>query len=106
MPFTKYCRIHLFAFPEIIIGYYIVDCTIPKYIWTSAQTTTILAVRRVQYGKVIWARVQIYFGIVQSTVKLPFYYISNCLKKMPLLNYILFLLSYHVKNKTLYTFDF
>ena len=37
---------------------------------------------------VIW--VQIYFGIVQLTVYLPFYYISNCYKKMPLLNYILF----------------
>ena len=62
--------------------------------------------RRVQYDKVIWARVQIYFGIVQSTVLLPFYYISNCLKKMSLLNYILMLLSYHVNNKTLQTFDF
>ena len=58
------------------------------------------------FGKVIWARVQIYFGIVQSTVKLLFYYISNCLKKMPLLNYILVLLSYHENNKTLHTFDF
>jgi len=26
----------------IIIGYYTVDCTIPKYIWTSAQMATIL----------------------------------------------------------------
>ena len=26
----------------IFIGYYTVDCTIPKYIWTSAQMTTIL----------------------------------------------------------------
>ena len=26
----------------IIIGYYTVDCTIPIYIWTSAQMTTIL----------------------------------------------------------------
>ena len=34
--------------------------------------TTILANRRAQYGKLIWARVQIYFGIIQSTVYLPF----------------------------------
>ena len=27
---------------RIIIGYYTVDCTIPNYIWTSAQMTTIL----------------------------------------------------------------
>ena len=26
----------------VIIGYYTVDCAIPKYIWTSAQMTTIL----------------------------------------------------------------
>ena len=26
----------------IIIDYYTVDCTIPKYIWTSANMTTIL----------------------------------------------------------------
>ena len=26
----------------ILIGYYTVDCTIPEYIWTSAQITTIL----------------------------------------------------------------
>jgi len=26
---------------HIIMGYYTVDCTIPKYIWTSAQITTI-----------------------------------------------------------------
>ena len=26
---------------RIIIGYYTVDCTIPNYIWTSAQMTTI-----------------------------------------------------------------
>mgnify|MGYP007133233738 FL=1 len=49
---------------NIIIGNYTVDCTIPTYIWTSAQMTT----NMVQYGKVIWARVEIYFGIVQSTV--------------------------------------
>ena len=30
--------------------------------------TCIVAYRLVQYGKVIWALVQIYFGIVQSTV--------------------------------------
>jgi len=34
-------------------GKYTVDCTIPKYIWTRAQMTTIFG---------------IYFGIVQSTV--------------------------------------
>ena len=27
---------------ELFIGYYTVDCTIPTYIWTSAQMTTIL----------------------------------------------------------------
>ena len=26
----------------ILIGYYTDDCTIPEYIWTSAQMTTIL----------------------------------------------------------------
>ena len=45
----------------IIIGYYTVDCIIPTYFLTSADML-------VQYGKVIWARVQLYFGIVQSTV--------------------------------------
>ena len=31
----------LYNFKSItIIGYYTVDCTIPKYIWTSGQMTT------------------------------------------------------------------
>ena len=45
----------IFKYSPIIIGYYTVDCTIPKYISTSAQMTY----RLVKYGKVIWARVQI-----------------------------------------------
>ena len=47
----------------IVIGYYTVDCTIPEYSWTSAQMTLLL-----DEPIVIWARVQIYFGSVQSTV--------------------------------------
>jgi len=46
--------------------------------------------RQFQYGKVIWARVQIYFGIVVNCIITFILYISNCLKKMPLLNYILY----------------
>ena len=31
------CQLH---YTVILIGYHTVDCTIPKYIWTSAQMTT------------------------------------------------------------------
>ena len=69
--------------PSICIGYYTVDYTIPNYIWTSA-----------------YRLVQIYFGIVQLTVKLRCYYISNCLKKMPLLHIVLIVVPCKQQNVT------
>ena len=79
------CRVLQFVL--ISIGYYTVDYTIPKYIWTSTRMTIILDM---PIGE---------FNMVKS---------SGCESKMkmPRLNYMLFLLSYHVNNKTLHTFDF
>ena len=88
---------------RILIGYYTVDCTLPKYIWTSAQTTTILEEPICESNMVKSSGHESkYISVLYSQLyNYLFYYISNCLKKMPLLNNILFLLFYHVNNKTL-----
>ena len=45
--------------------------------------------KRVQYVEVIWAWVQKISVLYSQLYNYLSYYISNCLKKMPLLNYIL-----------------
>ena len=51
----------------IIIGYYTVDCTIPKNIWTSAQMTTNMVKssgRETKYISVLYSQLYNYLFII------------------------------------------
>ena len=49
----------------IIIGYYTIDCTIPKYIWTSAQMTS---GHESKYISVLYSQLYNYLFIIYPTV--------------------------------------